>query len=113
MIKKINPNHINPMHKIKLSPTELAKLKKRRKKEKNKAISDRPRRVYLSAKGKQNKEIKDILSVNKNSATNWIKIYETKGLDEPCRPEDFDRRSSKIDDYVEKIKLDIWELLTP
>ncbi len=97
------------MYKIKLSPNELVKLKKRRKKEKNKAISDRLHCIYLSAKGKKNKEIKDILAVNKNSVTNWIKIYEAKGLDELCRPENFDRRSSKIDDYVEKIKQDIKE----
>lgn len=97
------------MYKIKLSSYELSKLKKRREKEKNKAISDRLHCIYLSAKGKQNKEIKDILAVNKNSVTNWIKIYEDKGLDELCRPENFDRRSSKIDDYVEKIKQDIKE----
>lgn len=97
------------MYKIKLSPNELVRLKKRRRKEKNKAISDRLHCIYLSAKGKKNKEIKDILAVNKNSVTNWIKIYETKGLEELCRPENFDRRSSKIDDYVEKIKQDIKE----
>ena len=97
------------MYKIKLSQNEFVKIKKRRRKEKNKAISDRLHCIYLSAKGKKNKEIKDILAVNKNSVTNWIKIYEDKGLDELCRPENFDRRSSKIDEYIEKIKQDIKE----
>lgn len=97
------------MYKVKLSSAELVKLRKKRRKEKNKAISDRLHCIYLSAKGKKNKEIKDILAINKNSVTNWIKIYETKGLEELCRPENFDRRSSKIDDYVEKIKQDIKE----
>lgn len=97
------------MYKIKLSGTELAKLNKKRKKEKNKAISDRLQCIYLAHKGKGNKEITDILAINKNSATNWIKIYIEKGLDELCRPEDFNRRSAKIDDYTEKIKRDIKE----
>lgn len=97
----------HPMYKIKLSKSEQVKLNKRRKKEKNKAISDRLQCIYLAAKGKGNKEIADTLAINKNSATNWIKIYLEKGLNELCRPEDFNRRSAKIDDYVEKIKQDI------
>lgn len=95
------------MYKIKLSAGELAQLNKRRKKEKNKAISDRLQCIYSAAKGKENKEITNILAINKNSATNWIKIYLDKGLDELCRPENFNRRSAKIDDYLEKIKRDI------
>ena len=88
------------MYKIKLSPIELTKLNKRRKKEKNKMISNRLQCVYLAAKGKGNKEISDILAINKNSTTNWIKSYLDNGLDELCRPIDFDRRSAKIDDYM-------------
>jgi transposase len=95
------------MYKIKLSAAEMAKLNERRKKEKNKAVSDRLQCVYLAAKGKGNKEITDTLAINKNSATNWIKIYLEKGLDELCQPENFNRRSAKIDDYVDKIKQDI------
>lgn len=97
------------MYKIKLSAGELAQLNKRRKKEKNKAISDRLQCIYLAAKGKENKEITNTLAINKNSTTNWIKIYIDKGLDELCRPENFNRRSAKIDDYLEKIKRDIKE----
>lgn len=97
------------MYKIKLSQIELAKLNKKRKKETSKAIFDRLQCVYLAAKGKENKEIKDILAINKNSVTNWIKIYIEKGLDELCQPENFDRRSAKIDDYIEEIKRDIKE----
>ena len=95
------------MYKIELSAKELAKLDKKRKKEKNKMISDRLRCIYLAAKGKKNKEIQDVLAVNKNSVTNWIKIYREKGLEELCRPADYNRRAAKIDDYVEKIKQDV------
>lgn len=95
------------MYKINLSATELAKLNRRRKKENNKHICDRLHCVYLAAKGKSNKEITDILAVNKNSVTKWIKIYLEKGLAELCRPIDFDRRSSKIDEHIENIKQDI------
>jgi len=72
-------------------------------------ISNRLQCVYLAAKGKGNKEISDILAINKNSTTNWIKSYLDNGLDELCRPIDFDRRSAKIDDYIEKIRQDIKE----
>ena len=95
------------MYKIKLSAAAMAKLNKRRKKEKNKAISDRLQCIYLAAKGKGNKEITETLAINKNSTTNWIKIYLEKGLDELCRPENFARRSAKIDGYIEKIKRDV------
>ena len=95
------------MYKIKLSPRGLAKLQQRRKKEKNKAIADRLHCLYLAHTGKGNKEITEILAIHKNSVTNWIKIYLEKGLDALCRPENFDRRVSRIDDHLEHIKQDI------
>lgn len=95
------------MYKIKLSKKELTKINKIRKKEKNKAISDRLQCICLAATGKSNKEITNILAINKNSVTNWIKIYLEKGLGALCQPENFNRRSAKIDDYADKIKQDI------
>lgn len=95
------------MYKIKLSQAELTALNKRRKKERNKLISDRLHSIYLAHAGKGNKAITKILAVNKNSVTDWIKIYQAKGLDELCRPINYDRRSSKLDDYIENIKQDI------
>ena len=95
------------MYKIKLSPRELAKLQQRRKKEKNKAIADRLHCLYLAHTGKGNKEITEILAIHKNSVTNWMKLYLAKGLVGLCRSENFDRRSSRIDDYLEPIKQDI------
>lgn len=99
--------YIKPMYKIKLSRREFLNLQKRRKQEKNKAISDRLHCIYLAHLGKGNKEIADVLAINKNSTTNWIKTYLEKGLAELCRPENFDRRPSRIDEYLEKIKQDI------
>lgn len=98
-----------PMYKIKLSAIGLAKLNKRRRAEKNKMIYNRLQCIYLAANGKGRKEITGILSINKNSATAWIKIYLDKGLEELCRPIDFDRRSAKIDDYAERIRQDLKE----
>jgi transposase len=95
------------MYKIKLSRSELAALNKRRKQEKNKALTDRLQCIYLANTGHTHKEIAAILGSNKNSVTNWIKIYQKKGLDELCRPENFDRRSSPFDRYIEHIKQDI------
>lgn len=95
------------MYKIKLSPNELMELNKRKKQEKNTKMYHRLQSVYLAHKGRDNKEIIDILGVNKNSVTNWIKVYSEKGIDELCKPIDYDRRSAKIDDYIDKIKQDI------
>lgn len=95
------------MYKIKLSQAELAKLNKKKKQEKNTKMYHRLQSVYLAHKGRDNKEIVDILGVNKNSVTKWIKIYCEKGINELCEPINYDRRSAKIDKYINKIKQDI------
>ena len=95
------------MYKIKLSQSELAELNQRKKRETNVKMHHRLQTVYLAHKGRDNKEIVDILAVNKNSVTKWIEIYSKKGIDKLCEPINYDRRSSKIDDYIDKIKQDI------
>lgn len=95
------------MYKVKLTRCELTDLKKRRSRERNKTIINRLHCIYLAHIGKSNKAIIDILAINKNSVTNWIKLYLEKGLDGLCRPENFDRRSSRIDSHIENIKQDI------
>jgi len=95
------------MYKIKLSQTELAELNKSKKRQKNAKMYHRLQSVYLAHKGKDNKEIVDILGVNKNSVTKWINIYLEKGLDNLCEPINYNRRSAKIDDYIDEIKQDI------
>ena len=72
--------------------------------EKDKKIYNRLQCIYLMHKGKKHKEIIDILSVNKNSITNWTNIFLIKGFNELSRPIDYDRRSSKIDAYINRIK---------
>ena len=84
------------MYKINLSRTELLIINKRRKKEKNKLIFKRLQCIYLAHKGTDGKEIAKVLAVNKNTVTKWIKTYEENGLNELCRPIDYDRRSSKL-----------------
>lgn len=95
------------MYKIKLSKDELTKLNKKKKLEKNTKMYHRLQSVYLAHKGRDNKEITDILGVNKNSVTKWIKIYSKKGLNELCQPINYNRRSAKIDEHIDKIKQDI------
>lgn len=94
------------MYKINLSQAELLIINKKRK-EKNKLIFKRLQCIYLAHKGTDGKEIAKVLAINKNSVTKWIKTYKEKGLAELCRPIDYDRRSSKIDEHLEKIKQDI------
>ena len=95
------------MYKIKLSKDELTKLNEKKKLEKNTKMYHRLQSVYLAHKGRDNKEITDILGVNKNSVTKWIKIYSKKGLNELCQPINYNRRSAKIDEHIDKIKQDI------
>ena len=95
------------MYKIKLSKDELSELNKKKKREKNTKMYHRLQSVYLAHKGRDNKEITDILGVNKNSVTKWIKIYSKKGLNELCQPINYNRRSAKIDEHIDKIKQDI------
>ena len=95
------------MYKIKLSKDELSELNKKKKQEKNTKMYHRLQSVYLAHRGRDNKEITDILGVNKNSVTKWVNIYSKKGLNELCQPINYNRRSAKIDDYIDKIKKDI------
>lgn len=95
------------MYKIKLSQTELDELNRRKKHQRNTKMYHRLQSVYLAHKGRGNKEIIDILGVNKNSVTKWIKIYLEKGLDGLCSPINYNRRSAKIDNYIDEIKRDI------
>ncbi|MFH1191957.1 MAG: helix-turn-helix domain-containing protein [bacterium] len=97
------------MYKIKLSKSELSKLKSKKKKAKDKKIYLRLQCIYLSHKGKSHKEIVENLGVNKNSVTEWIKIYIEKGMGELSQPIDYNRRTSKIADYLDKIKQDVQE----
>ncbi len=97
------------MYKIKLSKSELSKLKSKKKKAKDKKIYLRLQCIYLSHKGKSHKEIAGNLTVNKNSVTEWIKIYIEKGMEELSQPIDYNRRTSKIADYLDKIKQDVQE----
>lgn len=95
------------MYTITLSRAELAALNQRRKQTKNKQIADRLQCIYLAHSGKGNKAITELLTVNKNSVTDWIKLYLDQGLDAVCRPIDYDRRSSKLDAHIEAIKHDV------
>lgn len=97
------------MYKIKLSKSELSKLKSKKKKANDKKIYLRLQCIYLSHKGKSHKEIVENLGVNKNSVTDWIKIYIEKGIEELSQPIDYNRRISKIEDYLDEIKQDIKE----
>lgn len=95
------------MYTVTLSRAELAALNQRRKQAKHKQIADRLQCIYLAHSGKGNKAITALLAVNKNSVTDWIKLYLDQGLEALCHPINYDRRSSKLDPYIEAIKLDV------
>lgn len=95
------------MYQVKLSKTELKELKRLKQKERDKKIFRRLQAIYLRHQGKSNQEIADIIGVCKETVIDWIRIFETKGLDSICRLNYEGRRSLKIDPYIDKIKKDI------
>lgn len=97
------------MYKIKLTKTELIKLRKMKKNEKNKRIFRRLQCLELCHQEKEYKEIADITGVCVDTITDWIKLYSDKGIAGLCHLEFKNKRQSKIDDYAEKIKQDIKE----
>ena len=95
------------MLKINISEHDLKEIKLRKKKEKDKKIYRRLQFLHLKYKGKTNKEISDIIGVCVDTITDWVRIYSNNGLTGLCEPINYDNRSSKIDDYIDKIKKDI------
>lgn len=97
------------MTKITISKLDFEKIKQMKKEEKDKKIYRRLQFLHLKHDGKTNKEIADILGVCTDTITDWAVIYSEKGLDGLCQQMNFDRRISKLDDYIDKIKQDIKE----
>ncbi|MBU3925508.1 helix-turn-helix domain-containing protein [Patescibacteria group bacterium] len=95
------------MYKIKLTKTEIIKLKKLKQSEKNKRIFRRLQCLELSHKGKECKEIADITGVCVDTITDWIKLYLNKGIIGLCHLDFKNKRQSKIDDYADKINKDV------
>lgn len=95
------------MYKIKLTKTELKKLDKLKKQEKNKRIFRRLQCLILSHQGRENKEIADIAGVCVDTVTDWVKLYLDNGISGLCRLDFKNKRQSKIDDYADKIKGDV------
>ena len=95
------------MYKIELAKTELKKFVKLKKQEKNKRIFRRLQCLVLSHQGKEYKEIADITGVCVDTVTDWIKLYLDKGISGLCQLNFKDKRQSKINDYIDKIKEDV------
>lgn len=95
------------MLKIIITESDLKEIKFRKKKEKDKKIYRRLQFLHLKSKGKTNKEIADTVGVYVDTITDWARIYSAKGLAGLCQPINYDNRSAKIDDYIDKIKQDI------
>jgi len=97
------------MYKIEISKKDFEKIKEKKRAEKDKRIYRRMQYLHLKYKGKTNKEIADIIGVCADTITDWAVMYSEKGLKEFCKPINFNRRSSKIDNYIDKIRQDVKE----
>lgn len=92
------------MYKIKLSKTELAHIQRMKRRIRDKRIFRRLQALALEAKGRPHQEIADTTGVSVDTVTDWLRIYLDKGLDELCRPIDYDRHASVIDPHLADIK---------
>jgi len=61
--------------------------------------------VAIATEG--NEEIADIAGVCVDTVTDWIKLFSSQGLEGLCQLNFKGKRQSKIDEHIEKIKVDI------
>ena len=92
------------MYDINFSKTKLKAIKRKKKEVKDKRILRRLYCLELKAKGMPHKEIADSIGVSQDTITIWVKRYIQKGLNGLCTPINHDRRSSRIDPHIKKIK---------
>jgi transposase len=95
------------MYKVKLTKKQLEKIGNLKKQETNKWIFRRLQCLVLSHQGKEYKEIANITGVCADTVTDWIKLYADKGLPGICQLDFRDKRQSKINEYIDRIKEDI------
>jgi len=95
------------MLKINISKFDIEEIKLKKRKEKDKKIYRRLQFLHLKHRNKTNKEIADITGVCADTVTDWARIYSNEGLAGLCQPINYDNRSAKIDDYINRIKQDI------
>jgi len=95
------------MLKINISKFDIEEIKLKKREEKDKKIYRRLQFLHLKYRNKTNKEIADVLGVCIDTVTDWSRIYSAEGLEGLCRPINYDNRSAKIDNYIDRIKQDI------
>lgn len=95
------------MFKITISESDIEKVKLKKKSENDKKIYRRLQFLHLKYGNKTNKEIADVIGVCVDTVTDWARIYSVEGLEGLCRPINYDNRSAKIDNYIDRIKQDI------
>lgn len=91
-------------YKIDLTKEEIIELELRMSSEKNPKLYKRLQCIRLKTLKYKNIKIAEILSVTKETITNWIKLYLRKGFDGLCFLDYDGRRISKLDKYKDVIK---------
>jgi transposase len=95
------------MYQIKLSVSELKKIKQLQVKEKNARVLRRLEAIKLLSQGQSHQNIAEALNVCMDTITDWVKIYQSEKLPGLCELQFKDKRKSKINDYVDQIKQDV------
>ena len=90
-------------YKINLSKEELKELESRMDCEKNPKIYKRLQCIRLITLKYKNIKIAEIVSVTKETITNWVKLYLNKGFDGLCSLDYDGRRVSKLQQYQDII----------
>ncbi len=95
------------MYQIKLSVSELKKIKQLQEQEKNVRVLRRLEAIKLLNQGQNHQEIAEAFNVCVDTITDWIKIYQSEKLQGLRKLQFKDKRKSKINDYVDQIKQDV------
>lgn len=86
-------------YKINLSNEDLIELESRLLYERDSKIYKRLQCLKLKHKNYKNIQIADILSVTKETITNWIKLFLNEGFEGLCHLNYEGRRVSKLEPY--------------
>ena len=92
------------MYKLELSEKAKQELQERLKSEKNNKIYRRLQCIQFKILGFNHSIIASSLSVHIDTVTDWIKLYNKKGLEGLCNLAYEGRRVSKLDSVVEEIQ---------
>ena len=92
---------------VQLSKNELANVRQLKSKETRVKVYRRLQALQMAAAGARHQDIATTLGVCDDTVTDWIRLYNDKGLKVLCAPRFTGKRRSPFHDHLEEIERDI------